>query len=188
MPYSFGYTIIANYCFNVHKLASTVNFTVFFESQVIPAAYGISVVVRFRLVLVCSFHKYLLQCRHYTLSSMHKMITWISILLNIIQTNNKTLWIILTFTFICFFVAILENINKLPWITEADYIINAPLVVKNMNVDVSSQSTHVRSLHIVAINHKSNFGLFVDSNNSSTLLYTLSIPQCIITKFQDNYH
>ena len=147
MPYSFGYTIIANHCFNVHKLASTVNFTVFFQSLVIPATYGICVVVRFRLVLVCSFHKYLLQRIHYTLSSMHKMIAEISILRKIIQTNNNTLWIILTDTFISFFVVILEKINKLPWITEADYIINAPLVVKNMNVDVSSQSTHVRSLH-----------------------------------------
>ena len=64
------------------------------------------------------------------------------------------MWIILTDTFISFFVVILEKINKLPWITEADYIINAPLVVKNMNVHVSSQSTHVRSLHMVAINNK----------------------------------
>ena len=154
--------------------------------RLIIPLYGICVVVRYRLVWF--LHKSLLQQRHFTLSSTHKIIAEISTLLNIIQTNNKTLWIILTYTFICFFVVILEKINKLPWITEADYIINAPLVVKNMNVDVSSQSTHVRSLHIVAINHKSSFGLFLDYNNSSTLLYTLSIPQCIITEFQDNYH
>ena len=77
----------------------------------------------------------------------------------------------MTDTFIYFFLVILEKINKLPWITEADYIINAPLVVKNMNVDVSSQSTHVRSLHYIVISHKSSFGLFLDYNNISTVLY-----------------
>ena len=40
-----------------------------------------------------------------------------------------------------------------------------------MNVDVSSQSTHVRSRHYIVFSHKSSFGLFLDYNNISTVLY-----------------
>lgn len=40
-----------------------------------------------------------------------------------------------------------EKVNKHPWISESEELVNAPLVVKNINVDVSRLSTQVLNIY-----------------------------------------